>query len=136
MRVFLIIVASVVAAAAYVWLHMRYVLMAVPEMSSMPFIIFNASLPLFLIALLIGAAALWKRTRHIGALLQLVACSITFALAALEEFGRFLDHPDTSQVSEFMRQPVPRAFEQITVLFCFIAFLTGYIWHARATKSI
>jgi phosphoglycerol transferase MdoB-like AlkP superfamily enzyme len=136
MRVFLIILACLAAAAGYLWLHMRYALMAIPVLHDMPFIIFNASLPIFVLLLLIGAAALWKRTRHVGALLQLLACCITFALAALEEIGRFLDHPDTSQLSEFMRLPGPRLFEQITVLLCFIAFLVGYIWHARAPKSI
>src|SRR5436190_19644602 len=104
-RVSLIIVVSVLAAAGYLWLHMRYVVAGVPEMYDVPFILFTASVPLFVLALLIGATALWRRTRHVAALLQFIPCCITFTVVALEATAKFLDHVEDSPVSEFIRQP-------------------------------
>ncbi len=136
MRRFLIIVAGLAAVAGYVWFHITYVIMAVPVAWDMPFILFHTLLPLMIFALFVGAIVLWTHTRHIAALLQVVSCGLTFMLAAVEEVGKVLDHADKSQLSEFMRQPAPRLVVQIVVFLCFIAFLTGYIWHARTAKNI
>ena len=136
MRVTLVIVAAVVAVAGFLWLHMRYVIGAVPVMHDIPFVIFDASLPIFVLVLLVGAALLWTRTRHISALLQLIPCCILFVLAALDELRRFLDRADNSQLSDLMRQSATRVFVQITGLLCFVFFLVGYIWNARRPNRI
>jgi hypothetical protein len=136
MRVLLISVAGLLAVASYAWFHITYVIMGIPVAHDIPFVLFHTLLPIMVLALLVGAIVLWIRTRHVGALLQLVSCCITFVLAAVEEMGKVLDHADKSQLSEFMRQPAPRFAGQIVLILCFIAFLTGYIWHARTAKSI
>jgi hypothetical protein len=135
-RVLLVSLGGLLAVACYAWLHIRYVIMAIPVAHDIPFVLFHTLLPVMLLALLVGALMLWSRTRHVAALLQLVSCCLIFVLAVVEEVGKVLDHADKSQLSEFMLQPAPRFAGQIVVFLCFIAFLTGYIWYARTIKRI
>jgi hypothetical protein len=133
MRVFLVIAASLVAVASYVWFHMRYV-MGVPVMLDMPFVIFHMSVPIIVVAFLVGAAVLWTNTRHMAVLLQLVSCCVMFFIFAVEELEKFLYHAEKPLLSELLRQPILELVVQIVVFLCFIAFLTGYIWYARTAK--
>jgi hypothetical protein len=135
MRVLLISVAGLLAVASYAWFHITYI-MGVPVAWDMPFVLFHTLLPLMVLALLVGTIVLWANTKHVAALLQLVSCGITFLLLALEEAGKYLDHAEKPQLSEFMREPPLRLVMQIIVHLCFIAFLTGYIWYARIAKRI
>ncbi|HYJ04494.1 MAG TPA: hypothetical protein VEX43_05130 [Chthoniobacterales bacterium] len=132
-RGFLIIAVSVVAIASYVWFHMTYI-MGVPVMLDMPFVLFHISLPIFILALLVGAAVLWTKTRHVAALIQLIACSVTFILAIVDEIARYLG-PDGPLYKLTRRSPV-QAVVQSVILVCCIAFPVAYIWYARAQKRI
>jgi hypothetical protein len=134
-RVFVISLATLAAIVGYLWVEMRFS-WGIPVISDMPFVIFHISVPIFVLALLVGAMSLWIRSRHPAALLQFVSCCIAFVLVAFETLGKWLDHGEKAQLSEFMRQPILRSGGQIIILLCFLSFLTGYVWYARVTKRI
>ena len=79
----------------------------------------------------VGAFLLWKRTRRIAALLQLVAAVPFFFCISV--------HPLRSYVNPFNKSWVSKLvwWDNFPVgLFCFILFAIGYLWFAITHKNI
>jgi predicted membrane protein len=129
----LIVTASFLAVGSYAWFRVAYERGA-PALTDLPSDLMLILLPVVLLALVVGAAVLWGSTRHSAALAQLIACSVTFILAVVEETARYLG-PE-SQLWQITHRPLVQLAVQSIILVCLLAFAAAYIWYAHTPKRI
>src|SRR3954447_16082149 len=87
-------------------------------------------LPLIFLCLVVGAAVLWKKTRHTAALLQLIASSLIFVLLAVESLAHYLVSAGKSELLGVIYGPHVQPVGQIAFLIAFVVFPVGYLWYA------
>jgi hypothetical protein len=87
--------------------------------------------------LVIGATILWRRTGRASALVQLIAVSVLFLLACVDDLGRFLlitgGH---DALIEALHTRQAESFASLASYLSSLAFLIGYIWHAISCRRI
>jgi hypothetical protein len=134
-RPLLAYVACLLIAACYAWLRVTR-LLGTPDTLDVPRIVIDMLMLVMVGALVYGAWLLWRTTRHLGALLQLITSAIVFAFGALDQFAKALDDAHMPQVWDFIRRPPVEFAVQVVFLLCMIAFPAAYIWYAHSRKSI
>ena len=95
-----------------------------------------AFVPSFIfLALVIGAAELWTKTKRAAVLLQLIGCSLTFILLILERLANYLARFDKRALFNAIHFDF-RGFTTGLVFLALLAFTIGYLWYAFSEKRI
>ena len=99
-------------------------------------LLFWALMPFLALALLIGAAVLWSRTKRLPALIQVISSAVVLALVALEALAKYLDEHQNPSLRQFLDTPLVEFIGQVIIIIGFVAFPAAYLWHAFTEKRI
>ncbi len=135
LRIVLIYAACWIAGTCYAWLRLAREFGITPALVALPSMMLDRAAIIVMGAVLFGAFALWSRTRHRAALIQLVTSAIVFVLTGLDEVGRVLDDYGMPRLLDLVRLRISLALHVIYVA-CLIALPAAYIWYARSQKRI
>ena len=93
--------------------------------------------PVLLLCCVLGAAALWRSTRFVSALVQLLAASLAFVSWGFRIVRVEFTTPfDTSSFVRVLWSDTVPIIESVTLLLGIVVFVAGYLWYALTHKSI
>jgi hypothetical protein len=88
------------------------------------------------LCIVIGAVMLWRHTKSIAVLAQLVAAFAFFVCLFCDWFREFITPLDGSLISELAWSPRLTEIGAIIMIIASIIFPIAYLWHAITRKSI
>jgi len=90
-----------------------------------------------LLCFIVAAVSLWKRTRLVSALVQLLAASLVFVSWGVHRIGVEFTTPfDTSLFARVLSSEAMQITETVTLLIGIFVFALGYLRYALTQKGI
>jgi uncharacterized membrane protein len=98
--------------------------------------ILDILIPAILLALVVGSAILWRKTKRLSVLLQLIAFALSFGLVAVNSVAKCLSHVGRFGLVDAIHKPTAVSVTLFLFGISFAAFSAGYIWYAVTRERI